>query len=247
MRPPRAVERVLEIVRKEILQVRRDAKLRRLLLVAPLIQLMIFGYAVSTDVRDTPLFVVDHDGTRASRELVEAMTAPGYFRVVGRSERPADLVRALDYGRATVGLEIPPGFGRDLGAGTGSPVQMVSSNSTLTSRSRNGHRKAVRRDRVPGKSRDPARSTSVRTRPTVRTMASGQRLIMAITSTRGPCIDAANPRARVPPLTCRILAPGPPGPPRLARPRPGRCHPAGSFVPQRRRLANAGMLGGVAL
>jgi ABC-2 type transport system permease protein len=86
---------------------------------------MIFGYAVSTDVRDTALFVVDHDGTRASRELVEAMTAPGYFRVVGRSERPADLVEALDHGRATVGLEIPPGFARDLGTAAGAPVQIL--------------------------------------------------------------------------------------------------------------------------
>lgn len=125
MRPPRALERVREIVRKEFLQVRRDPRLLRVLLISPLIQLMVFGYAVSTDVRDTALFVVDNDGTRASRELVEAMTAPGTFRVVGRSERPADLVRALDHGRATVGLEIPPGFERDLGRGTGVPVQIL--------------------------------------------------------------------------------------------------------------------------
>jgi len=133
MRAPAALVRVREIVRKEFLQVRRDPRLRGVLFISPLIQLMVFGYAVSTDVRDTALFVVDHDGTRASRELVDAMTAPGTFRVAGRSDRPADLVRALDHGEVTVGLEIPPGFERDLGNGAGAPVQILvdGTNSNL--------------------------------------------------------------------------------------------------------------------
>lgn len=108
--------RIAELVRKELLQIRRDPRLRRILVVAPMIQLMVFGYAVSTDVRDTATFLVDQDRSRLSRELVDAFTASGYFEVVGRSDSPEDLVAALDRSEAVVGLVIPPGFGADLAA-----------------------------------------------------------------------------------------------------------------------------------
>ncbi|HEX7183944.1 MAG TPA: ABC transporter permease [Thermoanaerobaculia bacterium] len=110
-------ERVFEMVRKELRQIFRDPRMRGVIFVAPVIQLMVFGYAVSTDVRNTSTLVVDNDRTGASRELVEAFTASGYFRVVGVSDRPADIVRALDRGDAVVGLAIPAGFARDLEAG----------------------------------------------------------------------------------------------------------------------------------
>lgn len=125
MTPPRSVERILEVVHKEMLQLKRDPRLRRIIFVAPVVQLMVFGYAVSTDVRRTTLFLVDHDRSRASRDLVDALTASEYFRVVGRSDRPADLVSALDHGRATVGLEIPPRFEVDLRARSRAKVQIL--------------------------------------------------------------------------------------------------------------------------
>lgn len=112
-----SARRVLELLRKEFLQIRRDPRLLRVIFVAPVIQLVVFGYAVSTDVRNTPVFVVDLDQSRASRELVAAFTAAGYFRVIGQSERPADLAAALASGRATLGLEIPRGMAADLAAG----------------------------------------------------------------------------------------------------------------------------------
>ena len=109
--------RVREMVRKEFRQLFRDPRMARILFVAPIIQLLVFGYAVSTDVRHTTLVVVDQDGSAAARELVEAFTAGEYFRVVLRTPRPADLVDALDHGTALAGLVIPPGFARDLAAG----------------------------------------------------------------------------------------------------------------------------------
>ena len=120
-----SLERVLELVRKEWKQIFRDFRLARLVIVAPIIQLIVFGYAVSTDIRNTTTFVVDHDHTRASRELVAAFTASGYFREVGRGARSADLGRALDRGKAIVGLEIPAGFARDLASGEGARVQLL--------------------------------------------------------------------------------------------------------------------------
>jgi ABC-2 type transport system permease protein len=108
--------RVRELVRKELLQIRRDPRLWRILVIAPVLQLVVFGYAVSTDVRDTATFVVDQDRSQLSRELVDAFTASGYFEVVARSDSPRDLVRALDGGEATVGLVIPPGLAAELAA-----------------------------------------------------------------------------------------------------------------------------------
>ena len=120
-----SLERVWEMVRKEFLQIFREPRLRRMIFVAPIIQLVVFGYAVSTDIRQTSTFVVDHDRTRASRELMDAFVASGYFRVVGRSDRPADLVSALDHGDAIVGVEIPRGFAAALRDGSGAQVQIL--------------------------------------------------------------------------------------------------------------------------
>lgn len=114
-----ALRRTWEMVRKEFRQIFRDPRLRRVIFVAPVLQLVVFGYAVSTDIRDTTTFVVDHDRSQASRDLVEAMTGSGYFRVAGVSDRPADMVRALDHGEVIVGLEIPAGFAADVAAGRG--------------------------------------------------------------------------------------------------------------------------------
>ncbi len=116
--------RVREMVRKEFLQLFRDPKLVRLLFVAPILQLMIFGYAVSTEVRNTSLFVIDPEGSRAARELVDAFTASGYFRVVGRSDQPGRLISVLEHGGSIAGLVFPAGFERDLAAGRAS-VQLL--------------------------------------------------------------------------------------------------------------------------
>lgn len=132
------VERVLELVRKEFLQVFRDNRMKRVIFVAPIMQLMMFGYAVSTDVRNTAMFVVDHDHSVASRELVDAFTASGYFRLAGRSQRDADIVWALDHGRAIVGLVIPRDYSQNLTRNTPATVQLLfdgtSSNTATVAR-----------------------------------------------------------------------------------------------------------------
>ncbi|MCC7241351.1 MAG: ABC transporter permease, partial [Acidobacteria bacterium] len=120
-----AVERTVELIRKEFRQIFRDPRLRMIIFVAPVIQLVVFGYAVSTDIRNTTTFIVDHDQTATSRALVEALTSSGYFQIVGRSDRPTDLSRALDRGDAVVGLQIPAGFSSDLAAGRGARVQVL--------------------------------------------------------------------------------------------------------------------------
>ena len=83
------------MVRKELRQIFRDFRMRALIFVAPIIQLVVFGYAVSTDVRQVPTFVVDYDRTTESRQLVDGITASGYFTVQGSSDHAEDLDRAL--------------------------------------------------------------------------------------------------------------------------------------------------------
>jgi ABC-2 type transport system permease protein len=113
------------MVRKELRQIWREPRLRRVIFISPLIQLIVFGYAVSTDIRHTRTVLVDHDRTSASRALADAFTGSGYFRIVGRSERDLDLQAALDGGRAVLGIEIPAGFARNLAQGGGADVQLL--------------------------------------------------------------------------------------------------------------------------
>lgn len=129
---PAALRRIRELVAKELLQIFRDPRIKPVLFVSPILQLLLFGYAVNTDVRHTALFVVDHDRTAASRDLVATLVAGGYFQVTGHSDRPADLVRALDRGEAVVGLEVPPGFARELARGAARIQLLVDGSDSNT-------------------------------------------------------------------------------------------------------------------
>jgi ABC-2 type transport system permease protein len=117
--------RVREVVRKEARQMFRDPRMKPLVFVAPIIQLLLFGYAVNTDITNTGLFVVDQDRTVESRRLIDGFTSTVYFRKAGESDRSADLVDALNHGRAVIGIEIAPGFSADVKAGRGAQVQVV--------------------------------------------------------------------------------------------------------------------------
>ncbi len=127
--------RVRRLVAKELRQLLRDPKTKRMIFGAPLLQLVLFGYAVNTDVRNVPTFVIDHDRTAESRLLLDAFTASGYFQVVGTSDRADDLLAALDRGEARAGLEVPPGFARDVAAGRSPTIQLLldgSNSNTAT-------------------------------------------------------------------------------------------------------------------
>jgi ABC-2 type transport system permease protein len=117
--------RIRRMVVKELRQTFRDERTKRVIFVSPIIQLVLFGYAVNTDVHNVATALVDHDQTAESRELVSALTASGYFRIVTTSDRPADLGYALDHGDAVVALEIPEGYGVDLLRGRSPAVQLL--------------------------------------------------------------------------------------------------------------------------
>ena len=117
--------RLLEVMRKELRQTRRDPQALRVVLVAPIIQLIVFGYAVNTDIRNAAVILFDRDHTTVSRELGQTLTASGHFRIVALADRAQDLVAALDRGRAILGVESPRGFEGALAAGTPATVQVL--------------------------------------------------------------------------------------------------------------------------
>ncbi len=119
------IERVRGLLAKEFRQIFRDPRMIRVIFVSPIIQLLVFGYAVSTDIWNTSTIVVDHDRTAASRELVDALSASGYFEIRHQSEQSADVIRALDGGHAVVALEIPRGFATALEDHRGAQVQLL--------------------------------------------------------------------------------------------------------------------------
>ena len=108
----RARPRFYAILRKELIQVRRDPRTLALTLLMPVLLLLLYGYGVSTDIRDIPMVVLDQDRSPQSREFVRGFTGSRFFSIQSYADRPEGIDRALDAGRARVGLMIPPDFGR---------------------------------------------------------------------------------------------------------------------------------------
>lgn len=98
------------MVRKEFIQMRRDRVTLALITGLPAIQLVLFGYAVRTEVRHQRMVVVDHSRTSESRALVRALVNTGNFDVVGALPGAAEASRWLDDGRARAALVIPPDY-----------------------------------------------------------------------------------------------------------------------------------------
>ena len=122
--------RLAQLARKELRQTLRDPRALRVIFVAPIVQLVIFGYAVNTDVRNAATMLYDRDNTTLSRELAQDLTASGYFRITETARRAQDLADALDHGRVILGLEIPRGFQSDLASGARANVQLLIDGTT---------------------------------------------------------------------------------------------------------------------
>ncbi len=115
----------MHLMRKELLQLRRDPQMLRILFVSPLFQLFVFGYAVSTDIRHVTTALLDQDRTVQSRELAERFTRSGYFDIDERPAGPHEVDELLDDGRVQVALVIPRGFAADLAADRTARVQLL--------------------------------------------------------------------------------------------------------------------------
>lgn len=127
------------LIKKEFLQLRRDRKMLPLVFVAPILQLVLLGYAANLDVRDLPLAVYDLDQSAMSRDLTERFLNTRYFHSVGSVEDPQQGEDLLIRGTAAVVLTIPTGFSANIVSRQPSQIQLLidGTNSTVGSAIRN--------------------------------------------------------------------------------------------------------------
>lgn len=117
--------RIREIIRKEFLQTFRDPRARALLLGPPLLQLVLFGYAVNLDVENARMAWVDGDNTPASRELLAAFEGSRYFNVTEMPNNERETQKLLDHGAVQAVVRVLPGFARDIKRGDTASVQVL--------------------------------------------------------------------------------------------------------------------------
>jgi ABC-2 type transport system permease protein len=116
---------IRQIIRKEFIQVFRDRRMLAPLFLAPIIQLILFGYAATVDVKNITLAVVDNDHTQESRAFVTTFTRSGYFELKAALDSTSGVDAVLQSGKAQAGIIIPEGFAKKLQGGTASPVQVI--------------------------------------------------------------------------------------------------------------------------
>ena len=121
------------IVVKEFLQLRQDHRMIPIIFVAPVLQLVLFGFAVNTDVTRVPMVLVDQDHTSASRALADRFTRSGYFELVGMEDTAAGVDHWLVTGHAQLALVIGQGYGKELARGGRADVQLLADGSDSSS------------------------------------------------------------------------------------------------------------------
>src|SRR5882757_7433786 len=121
------------ILYKEFLVVLRDPLTLFFMLFPPIVEMIAFGYALDTDVKNMATLVLDEDRTVESRQLVEQFVNTRTFRIVGEVHSVTELTDAIRRGKAYVGIQIPPDFTRNLRAGRTAHVQVLidGSNSSI--------------------------------------------------------------------------------------------------------------------
>jgi len=118
-------DRIVTILRKELLQVLREPRLRMMVILPPVLQLIIFGFAVNLDVENARVAWFDQDRSAASRELGAMLANSRYFQVVARPETEAEAQLLLDRGAVLSVVRVGPGFGADMDRGRTGQVQVL--------------------------------------------------------------------------------------------------------------------------
>lgn len=118
-------ERIKQILIKEFIQVFRDPKMKGIIFMMPIIQVLVFGYAVTTDVRHIATVVQDTDNSVLSRELISRFTGSRYFDVIEYVDRIDRASLLIDRGEAQALIRIDKGFAATIGAGQSAAVQLI--------------------------------------------------------------------------------------------------------------------------
>lgn len=110
---------------KEFIQIFRDPRMKGVIFLMPVIQVLVFGYAVTTEVKHVALAVLDRDNSVASRELAARFVGSGYFDVIEALESERRAGELIDRAKAQAFLQIDRGFSGNLRAGRTAAVQLV--------------------------------------------------------------------------------------------------------------------------
>jgi ABC-2 type transport system permease protein len=117
--------RIREIVHKEFLQALREPRMRVLLFVPPLIQLVIFGFAVNLDVENARIAWMDQDATPQSRQLRAGFDGSPNFRIVATPTSEDEVRELLDHSAVQAVVRVLPGFAKDIDRGATTEVQIL--------------------------------------------------------------------------------------------------------------------------
>ncbi len=117
--------RLKQMLIKELIQVLRDKRTRLILIVPPIIQMLVFGYAANFDIRNVSTAIVDLDNSQQSRELVSRFTSSPYFNVQHQLSDAREAHNLIENGDTTLALEIDAGFAQKLEKGQTAPVQVI--------------------------------------------------------------------------------------------------------------------------
>ncbi len=118
-------QRLRSLIRKEFIQITRDPRTLALIIIIPVMQIFLLGYAATNDVRNVPMAVYDLDRSAESRALVETYSTADYFLVNDYVSSEEELAELIEFGEVGVGLLIPPGYGENLQQGKTAEIGFV--------------------------------------------------------------------------------------------------------------------------
>jgi ABC-2 type transport system permease protein len=128
-------KRIWAVMQKEFIQTFRDRRTLRVLLALPLVQLLLFAYAININVSHVPTVVADQSMDTASRAFIDALTTSNYFDVVATAPSQTEVIQAIDEGRAQAGVVIPPGFAAHVAQEDAQALILVDGSDLFTSQS----------------------------------------------------------------------------------------------------------------
>jgi ABC-2 type transport system permease protein len=128
-----ALIRVGAVAGKEFKHLLRDPRVLATVLILPVLQLMLFAYAISFDVKDVPTVVLDQDNTPASRQYLQAYRSSEFFDVLGSADNLAQVDQLFDQNRVRIAVIVPSGFARSLDSGEKAQVAVLCDGSEPTS------------------------------------------------------------------------------------------------------------------
>lgn len=119
------MNRIIAVLKKEFIQMRRDRMTFALVLLIPLVQLLLFGYAIQTEVKHIPTVVFDQSLSEESRDLLSAFSSSSYFDILYTAQSFDEVTTYIDSGKAKAGIILPPDFAHNLQRQDPAQVQVL--------------------------------------------------------------------------------------------------------------------------